>query len=160
MTNIKRILVPVDFSPCSMSALRYACQLGELLGATIDVVHVWAAPSYIGPHMALEATEGPGPTLWQYARVGAARDMEQFIADFQRSCPVKIRMRLERGDPCDTILSMAKDGRFDLIVMGTHGRRAMSPLSMGSVAQNVVRGSHCPVLAVPSVEHSPIHEPI
>ena len=156
MLTLKRILVPVDFSPCSRSALRHACLLGELLGATIDVVHIWPAPSYIEPHMALEAPEGPGPTLWQYARIGASRDMEQFLADFQRSCRVKISMRLEQGDPCDTILKIAKDGRFDLIVMGTHGRTGTSPVWMGSVAEKVVRRSHCPVLTVPSMEPPPV----
>ena len=68
------LLVPIDFSPCSRSALRHACLLGEQLGATIDVVHIWAAPLYIAPDMSLEAPEGPGPTLWQYARIGVSRE--------------------------------------------------------------------------------------
>jgi nucleotide-binding universal stress UspA family protein len=57
------------------------------------------------------------------------------------------------GAPYATILSQAKEGRFDLIAMGTHGRTGVAHLLLGSVAERVVRTAPCPVLTVRHPEH-------
>jgi nucleotide-binding universal stress UspA family protein len=63
---------------------------------------------------------------------------------------------LEESDqPADAILDFAKNAKIDLIVMGTHGRRAVERLVLGSVAERVVRSSPCPVL---TVRHQSTHE--
>ena len=139
----KRILVPVDFSPCSRAALEYSYLLAEQFAATLDVVHSWAAPQYIGPDMAIFGE--PGATLWEYARAAASKEMEQFLAPFQERARVKIDSRLEQGEPHGTILNIANAGKFDMIVMGTHGRTGLSRVFLGSIAERVVRHSRCPV---------------
>src|SRR5215472_3155083 len=98
MSTFKHILVPVDFSACSRAALDQAYSLAEQFGGTIDVVHVWNPPVYIGPDVGLSFGE-IGQTLWDYARAAASRDMEQFLADFQKRGSVKIIFRLEQGSP-------------------------------------------------------------
>jgi nucleotide-binding universal stress UspA family protein len=55
---------------------------------------------------------------------------------------------MAEGDPASAILNAARESRSDLIVMGTHGRGWVGRLLMGSVAQEVVRKSACPVLTV------------
>jgi len=147
MSTFNRILVPVDFSACSRAALDQAYSLAEQFGGTIDVLHVWNPPLYIGADVGLSFGES-GRTLWDYARAAAAKDMEQFLANFQRRGAVKITFRLEQGSPYERILSIANSGKFDLIVIGTHGRTGLSHLFLGSVAERVVRHSRCPVLTV------------
>jgi nucleotide-binding universal stress UspA family protein len=147
MSTFKRILVPVDFSACSRAALDQAYSLAEQFGGTINVLHVWNPPLYVGPDVGLSFGE-TGQTLWDFARAAAGRDMEQFLAEFQKRGPVKITPRLEQGSPHERILSIANSGKCDLIVIGTHGRTGLSHLFLGSVAERVVRHSRCPVLTV------------
>ena len=61
---------------------------------------------------------------------------------------VPVERRLLAGDPADAIIRLAESEHIDLIVMGTHGRRGLSRLLMGSVAESVVRVAPCPVLTV------------
>ena len=74
--------------------------------------------------------------------------MDAFLADLPADARARIKVRLEGGDPVDTILSVARSEPFDLLVLGTHGRRGLSHLLIGSVAEKVVRQSTCPVLTV------------
>ena len=71
MPRFEHILVPVDFSPCSRSALEHAQSLAEEYGANIDVLHVWYPPRYIGPDTELAIGQN-AQTLWDYARAAAA----------------------------------------------------------------------------------------
>jgi nucleotide-binding universal stress UspA family protein len=71
---------------------------------------------------------------------------------------VPVEHRLEEGDPATEILRTARDCGCDLIVMGTHGRRGLSRLLTGSVAEQVMRKAPCPVVTVktPFPEASPV----
>ncbi len=75
------------------------------------------------------------------------REVEHFLAK-TAARPKQLSVRVEAGEPSDTILQIAKDGGTDLIVMGTHGRTGLSRLLIGSVAEAVLRRSTCPVLTV------------
>jgi nucleotide-binding universal stress UspA family protein len=145
MTELRRILVPVDFSACSRAALDYASFLAQRLGATVDVVHVWDAPPYLGPEVLLHIPGETRLTLAQFAGARAQRDLEHFLASVEH--PGVVKGRVETGDPCDTILRLAAEG-YDLIVMGTHGRSGLAHVLLGSVAEKVVRRAPCPVLTI------------
>jgi nucleotide-binding universal stress UspA family protein len=147
MTEIRRILVPVDFSEHSRAALDYASGLARLSGAAVDVLHVWQIPAF----------EPPGPivaearqTLWEAAQSNA----EQALAGFCEAASkrqVAVRgSRAVAGSPVMAIVDAAKAGDYDLIVLGTHGRTGLARALIGSVAERVVRHAHCPVLAVRS----------
>lgn len=148
MPTLKRILVPVDFSPCSRAALEYAAFLSEQVGASIEVLHIWALPRYIGPDVALQAFGERWSTLAEYARASAAKEMEEFLTPLQRQGSISIKGKIESGEPYSRILSLTKDHKFDLIVMGTHGRTGLGHVFLGSVAERVVRRSPCPVLTI------------
>jgi len=148
MPTFKRILVPVDFSPCSHAALEYAVTVAEQFGASIQVLHVWTPPRYIGPTAALEGIVNPPTTLAEDAYATVSQQMEEFLAPFQKEGRVKLRTQFEAGEPYDTILESANGGVYDLVAMGTHGRTGISRLVMGSVAEKVVRNSRFPVLTV------------
>lgn len=157
MLTVNRILVPVDFSTCSKAGLEYAARLGQTFDAMLDVLHVFLSPSYSWPVVgeAIVPLPGESTTLADSGIPRAERELERLLFETgQRvSCGpkmrgVKARSRVEVGDACEIILQTAVQGEHDLIVMGTHGRRGLSHLLMGSVAEQVVRRATCPVLTI------------
>lgn len=136
----KRVLVPVDFSPWSLSALRLASVLAPQ--ADLVLLHAFEAPfesrlQYAGVEEA---------TLTHYrtvARQEALLRMQEFAA--HAGLPAEIvRMSVQHGDASGVILSQAQD--CDLIVMGKHGQGAMEELLLGSVTEYILAQSGCDVL--------------
>lgn len=145
---IRRILVPTDFSTCSAAAMEVAIDLAKTYGAEVELLHVWMVP----PSMGIEASlvvEGPGGerlSLAELVHVEAERALARAADELARRGLSRVHTRLVLGDPALKIL--AESERFDLIVMGTHGRGAIGHALFGSVAERVVRKSRCPVLTV------------
>ena len=79
--------------------------------------------------------------------------MELLLTEL-RSGQERVRGRIETGDPAAAVVRVAAHDRHDLIVMGTHGRTGVTRWLMGSVAENVLRHAHCPVLIVRGEEAS------
>jgi universal stress protein A len=141
MQKIQRILVPVDFSISSMRALEYANFLAQRFDAKVDVLHVWKPAEYAGDAMVVLTRSEPELTLSTFLRNHA----DQQLSDFLKGIPHSDRM-LESGDPAATIVRVATEGSYDMLVMATHGRTGLSHLMMGSVAEKVVRLAPCPVV--------------
>ena len=133
-----RILVPIDFSPYSDAALALATSLARDGGGTLVLAHVEFIPISAAGGEYLYAIPEP-PT-------------EELLDKLNHVVPpdshVMVERRLLSGDPADAIIRLAESENIDLIVMGTHGRRGLSRLLMGSVAEAVVRAAPCPVLTV------------
>ncbi len=137
MANV--ILVAVDFDEGSLDALETAKQLGRELSAELVLLHVYRAPFYVYPDL--------DPTLAQdlRAEIGAAakRSLDQLAAS--AGAPRRI---LREGDPTEQILAAIDELKPLMVVMGTHGRRGLARVFMGSVAERVVRRSPVPVMTV------------
>ena len=144
MDRFERILVATDFSPGSARAVKYAFALAEAFGAKVELLHVWLPPQLVGQEFVLADTAEP-TTIGEYALRAADRRMRDFLDE----CGLSPRppYRIEMGSPPKIIVEKAKG--YDLVVMGTHGRKGLVRLLMGSVARNVVQHSPCPVLTVP-----------
>jgi nucleotide-binding universal stress UspA family protein len=151
---IRRILVPVDFSPASRAALEYAVFLARRFDAGVEVLHVWEPPLYVGPEITITAP-GRAVTLAEFARTEASRGMEEFLASLDRAGLPSLNGRVDSGPPAATILRVATDEHCDLIVMGTRGRTGLAHALLGSVAEKVVRRASCPVVTV----HAPDGKP-
>jgi nucleotide-binding universal stress UspA family protein len=161
MLKLRRVLVPVDFSAGSKAALEYAARLAERFGAVVEVLHVWEAPVYFGPGMGeayIQAPNEAGVPLSAFVRDRAAKEMDELIAEIQGRSSAAMHGRIEMGDISDTIVSIARSDRHDLIVMGTHGRSGFSRVLMGSVAEKVVRRAPCPVLTVRSPANAQVKQ--
>jgi nucleotide-binding universal stress UspA family protein len=143
---ITRILVPVDFSPHSDRALRYAARLAAWLGASVELVHVVENPFASGAW----TSEVYVPNLPEMldSLVAEANKRLTALKSVVASQNVNVEAGVLMGQPAYTIIDHARTGRFDLIVMGTHGRTGFSHVFMGSVAERVVRRAPCPVLTV------------
>jgi nucleotide-binding universal stress UspA family protein len=138
-----RILVPVDFSDCSLDALEYAAMVAQRTQASVRLLHVLEPVSY-----------GLDFTLPQVAKREEVRermtDRLRGLASALQSGEMTADYQLRGGMPADAIIEAAETEAVDLIVMGTHGRRGLSHTFWGSVAESVLRKAHCPVLTVRS----------
>src|SRR5690242_8024631 len=126
-----KVLCPIDFSEESRAALRVAVDLARRFGAELTLFHADANVTT----MLTDADEQHGElATWK-------REAEGLGA-------TTVRTATRAGDPQLAIVEHAQAGRFDLVVMGTHGRTGRDRSLMGSVAENVVRRSPVPVLTV------------
>lgn len=142
-----RILVPVDLSEGSLVLLNYAVQLARPFNASIDVINVWEPPQYVAPDLLVAAPGWNAQSLEQMAVDTAKKELETLVRKVENP-PVPLRARVEVGEAASTVLRVAEEGKHDLIIMGTHGRRGLPRLLMGSVAQKVVARSNCPVVTL------------
>ena len=151
MIAIKNILIPTDFGEAADTALAYGRALAERFGATLHVLHV---PENICLNaFALENYTALSPQIQQEIEDAARARLTTLLIDSDHSGPATTAAVLTSNAPALTIVDFAKDHNIDLIVMGTHGRGALSRLVMGSVAERVVRLAPCPVLTVRHPEH-------
>jgi len=136
----ENILVPIDFSPCAEHALDYACDLAAKLGARVHLVNAIGA---MLPELSVALTD----QMLAEMRTNNATALDKLIGPRRERAqfgPVIVH----DGDARDAILRAAETSRADLIVIGTHGRRGLSRVLLGSVAEDVLRRAPCPVLAV------------
>lgn len=140
--NIRKILVPTDFSEGARPALDYAVSLARDYKATLCILHVIQE---------LAVTPGwyegvfPIENLYMSIEDGAASEMDRLISETGVTDVEKV---ISRGYPATEVLRIAKESGADLIVLGTHGRSGVDHLLFGSTAEKVVRQATCPVLTV------------
>ncbi|MDX1374794.1 MAG: universal stress protein [Burkholderiales bacterium] len=141
-----RILVPVDGSSTAAAGLREAIRLAKDQGAALRVMHVVDKMAIVG---VIEAGMNPRPVLAKLARSGRA------VLDAARRSAKKLGVAADTvlHEPvtkrvADDVLREAKTWKADLIVMGTHGRRGVRRMVLGSDAEQVVRLAEIPVLLV------------
>ncbi|HWA73983.1 MAG TPA: universal stress protein [Polyangiaceae bacterium] len=146
MAKISKILVPVDLSSCSRSALNQALSLARELRATIQILHVTELPRFHKEPKV--ASEGGNVPLREYALAEARAELSAFLEPIPAGEREKLATIIEAGSPRESILGHAKRDGYDLIVMGTHGRTGRVHALAGSVAESVVRMAPCPVLTV------------
>ncbi|MEO7273337.1 MAG: universal stress protein [Vicinamibacterales bacterium] len=146
------ILVPLDFSKASHSALRYACQLADRLRASLHVLHVVQPPAM--PTGYVEAYVATPDVLERFEAEGHQLLNEALTPEEQARYHAALIQRT--GDPASEILRyVTAHGNIDLIVIATHGRGGVARLMMGSVADRLVRAAPCPVLTLRDpVEHA------
>ena len=141
--DIKRIVVPLDFSANSIRALNYAHGLALKFNAAIHLVHVCEVPSMMTASMDAYAI---AYTDWA-RRLGENAEI-QLNREAARCPDVRVTSEVLFGNAAKSILAAADAHQADLIVMGTHGHGAVMHVVMGNVAERVVRGAPCPVLTV------------
>lgn len=143
MRTIKHILVAVDLMEDSSFIAAYAKLFAEKLKSKITVVY--ATPpltQYFGLYL-------PQDTIAKFheeSEQGAVRDLKEFVE--KHFAGMDVEQRLANGHPQDVVLGVAKEGDFDLIIIGTHSRKGVDRLMFGSVANHVVKRADIPVLTV------------
>jgi universal stress protein A len=151
MTSITQILVPTDFSETADAALDYATMLATRLGASLRLVHVFDDP-YVAGIYTPEVYVPMPPDV----RERILTDIRRQLADRLPHTPdIKRTSDILEGAPAEMIVDDARRQGVDLIVMGTHGRRGLSHVLLGSVAERVLRTAPCPVLVARGARKQP-----
>ena len=138
-----RILHPTDFSECAEQARVEATRLARALWGELVLFHVSVQASLYAEGMGMADVQ----KVYDAQRKWAEETLEARAAE-ARAGGVTARWRLGVGVPFEEIVRAAQEEGADLIVMGTHGRRALGRLLLGSVANRVIRLAGCPVLTV------------
>ncbi|MDJ0828298.1 MAG: universal stress protein [Desulfobacterales bacterium] len=143
LTRGERILVAVDGSPFSEAAVDQAISLGGICNSEIfliSVVDLFPEQMAVAPALVEKMSEEVREHL---------DDAKAKVDKAKIPCETIVHMG---GKPHEFIIQEAKEKSIDLITMGTHGRTGLERVLLGSVAQNVIGHSPCPVLVVPPGE--------
>jgi nucleotide-binding universal stress UspA family protein len=146
---IRTILMPTDFSTCAECALGWAHALAKAFEANIVLLHAVDLVSYVWIPAGPASVPAPVPEDVAKRVMDVAQESLHALAP---KAPEITRRLIRKGHPREIILEVATDIDADVIVMGTHGRRGVSQLFIGSVAEHVVRHAPVPVLTVRETE--------
>ncbi len=142
--KFKRILVPVDFSDGSINAFKLAGFFAKDRDASIILAHIISEPQLTDP---VYSSEYFSPSTVADLK----SDLEDkisadYISEIEKEIDIKIVIR--RGYPPSEIVSLIDDEGADLIIMGTHGRKGLTHLLLGSVTEKIIRNSRIPVVTL------------
>lgn len=149
MQKTKKILVPIDFSPCSENALAYAIQLAARIKAAIYVLNVIAVD--------IEDTENPYVVDMMVNKQieTATQSLNNSITKVKKNIgPLleglpEIETNIEIGSVSSKISDIAKRDQIDFIIMGTQGENSISDRILGSTASTAVKRAPCPLIIIP-----------
>lgn len=145
---MKRILVPVDFSPLSKKALLYAIGFARKFDAELTLFHALEPeipPTFEGLMIA--------PSVSNAATSRREKELKALVHSTRSGETVRIGSMFRRGLAAHEIVEAARDLDVDLIVIATHGYTGWKHFCIGSTAERVVRAAPCPVLVVRDKEY-------
>jgi nucleotide-binding universal stress UspA family protein len=146
--RLKKILVPIDFSPPSKNAFKYAVRFAEEFGGELTLLYVLEPQSVTGFMPIPEATAFVESDI-----VAAGKNLRSLIASVRNARIDRPRWKVRGGLPSHEIVEAAKEMDVDLIVIATHGYTGWKHFCIGSTAERVVRAAPCPVLVVREKQH-------
>jgi universal stress protein A len=146
--QLRRILVPMDFSDVAKKALRYAVPFAVAFDAEVVLVHVLQPFSvsfeagFMGPEMAGSMEEFKS----------AAQEALAKLSAHEIGTRARTQAQVREGVAWHEIITAARETDTDLIILATHGRTGLPHVVLGSVAERVVQHAPCPVLVVRETE--------
>ncbi len=143
MVEWKKICCAIDFSEPSRFALEKGADLARRLQADLTLLHVHEAPLPVSTGMLVSP-----PEVVEQAAIEMRRKMGGWQGRAERIVGRSVRAKVLTDGGAAGILRFVREGFFDLLVIGTHGRTGLERLVLGSVAEQVVRQADCPVLVV------------
>ena len=152
--NLKKILVPIDFSEFSKNALKYAVPFAKQFNAEIVLLYV-VEPTIYPADFSFGQIGLPG--IEEEMRKRGTEELRK-LATSEIQDIVKSRTRVETGKAFTEINRVAKEESADLIIIATHGHTGIEHAIFGSTAEKVVRKAPCPVLSIRTPEHEFVYE--
>jgi nucleotide-binding universal stress UspA family protein len=144
--DLKRILVPVDFSAASNNAVEHARRLGAFTGAELIFLHV------VVPDAPFGCADLPAICSNQL-KENAEENLRRLARTARNGGDQSAQSLVRWGLPAHEVVEEAQDSDVDLIVIATHGYTGWKHFCIGSTAEKVVRAAPCPVLVVREKEH-------
>ena len=142
--QFSKILVPIDFSDFSKSALKYAVIFAKQYHAQLILVYV-LEPVIYPPDFSMGQITLPTVNFEMDKR---AKEELDKLAETEIESLVEVRTVLKTGKPFVEIIETAKEEDADLIIISTHGHSGVEHILFGSTADKVVRKAPCPVLTL------------
>ena len=153
-----RIVVGVDGSLCSKTALRWAMNQARQTGAEVEAVAAWQFPTVYGAGFGYAY---PSATFdGDSAAADALKALDETVSEVSAESdqPVKVLTRVAEGHPAEVLITAAAGAR--MLVVGTRGHGSFAGILLGSVSQHCVQHAPCPVVVVPpAVETAASHLP-
>jgi len=143
--EIKKVLIALDYDETSQKVAEIGFSMAKALNAQILLLHVISEqPVYYSTYLYMRELE-----------VDILQDLRQSTQDFldktkKHLGDESIQTVLKEGEISETILKTAKDLNVDIIVMGTHSRKWLENVIMGSEAENVLKKTIIPLYIVPT----------
>ena len=141
--DIKKILVPVDFSETSVNALRYATDFADKLGASLEIVHVY--------HMTANGNTSffVNESMVENQRLLSDEKLNELTVKVPSLKNVSHSFAVEFGLISSTLLNYLDSDGIDLIIMGTKGETDILSKVVGSTTTDIINNARCPVIAIP-----------
>jgi len=149
MINLKKILVPTDFSQSARHALTYGISFAREYGAELTLLHVVET---IAVGYASDLFPVPMAEVFQEISGYAKAELGK-LATEARDRGVTVKEKVVQGKPAAEIIRVAHEDAIDIIVLGTHGKGVLDHALFGSTTERVVRKAPCPVLTCRLSEH-------
>ena len=146
--ELKRILVPIDFSEHSRKALQYAIPFAQQFKASVDLIYVVEPTVYPAD---FSFGQVGFPAIEDELRKRGGEELDDLLRH-EIGKRVKARRAIRTGKAFYEILQYAKEEAIDLIMIATHGHTGIEHALFGSTAEKVVRKAPCPVLVVRTEE--------
>ena len=140
--SVKNVLFATDFSATSEAALPYATAICRRFGATLHAAHILSDANLLLMTGGVDYVSMG--TIYEDAHAEAKEKLDQMAARLE----VPIRCYVRHGQVWKGLAAIIEENEIDLIVVGTHGRTGLGKLLLGSVAEDILRHAHCPVLTV------------
>ena len=155
---MKKILIAIDYNPTAQDIAKKGYELAQSMNAEVILLHVVADYTYYSsldysPIMGFDSFSNLGVlqsntvTELQNAAQDYLNKTKRFLGDDS------IKTEVKDGDSGQAIINAAKEYEADVIVMGSHSRRGLEKILMGSVAEKVLRNSTLPLFIIPVVEN-------
>ncbi len=152
---MKKILIALDYNPTAEKIAESGYALAKATGAEVILMHVVAEPTYYStldysPIMGYTGFSSPDmlmlidETEIKKASLNFLEQSKKYLGD------ESITTLVGEGDCADAILKAAADFKVDIIVMGTHSRRGLDKILMGSIAEKVLHNSVVPLFIIPT----------
>ena len=153
--QMRRILIPTDFSEPARQAQAYAIALAEKFGSELHLMHI--VPEVVIPFPdASTSWTMPATVQKDQLKNAEMRLLQQLDTQWAKDHGVVQITKV--GSPVEEIINYAKENEIDLIVIGTHGYSGFVHFVLGSVAEKIVRMATCPVLTVHPKGHQFVAE--
>lgn len=142
--QVKKILVPIDFSENANRVIEYGAFAAKTFGAEMEAIFVAQTfqdySEFFEPHMPI--------IQFEEDLVASAKERMTTFLKENLDASVTCKGVVLSGDISETIIEYVKQHHVDLVVMGTHGYKGLEKVLFGSIAEKVVKMSPCPVLTI------------
>ena len=156
--KMKKVLIALDYNPTAQKVAETGFSLAKAMGAEVILLHVMSDPVYYSSmeYSPIMGFTGMDMSPLQLESVEGLKKASQFFLDKSKHHlgDETIQTLVKEGDFADSILEAAKDVHADIIVMGSHSRKWLENIVMGSVTEKVLNNTSLPLFIIPVKENS------